>query len=301
MDGMENSHSSKLRVWEGWARTMIRDLPALANGAGAPGVHGAAELARRLYSQEALEPKAKAPRIEEGVEPYSLQWFLDVENQRYSGRGQWIPRLLEFTRHRGETLLGVGSGLGTDWVQYARHGADVVVCSPAAEQLALVRRNFDLRSLPGRFLHASSSSLPLESASIDVVCASSLLDSSTLPPATCDEIYRVLKPGGKVLAVAHASYDIDHWRRVCFPWQRWFQRARANEPARRVGYPIRQLRQLFGRFIERRVHKRHLRRSELPHLCRWLPLPFAERMLGHYLTLKAFKPLSAAASVRAAA
>jgi hypothetical protein len=39
----------------------------------------------------------------------------------------------------------------------------------------------------------------------------------------------------------------------------------------------------------------------VPHLWRWLPVPLLERLLGHFLVLKAFKPLSAAITVRAAA
>ena len=59
------------------------------------------------------------------VEPYTLQWFLDIESHRHGRRGRWIPRLLEFAKHSGDTLLGLGNGLGTDWLQYARHGAAV--------------------------------------------------------------------------------------------------------------------------------------------------------------------------------
>ena len=131
--------------------------------------------------------------------------------------GALDPRLLEFAKHGGETLLGLGDGLGTDWIQYARHGAHVVVCSPSAEQLALVRRNFELRGLAGRFLSARPASLPLESSSIDVVCVSGLLDEVADPHAVVNEVYRVLKPGGKVLAVTPARYDVDYWSRLLFP------------------------------------------------------------------------------------
>ena len=49
---------------------------------------------------------------------------------------------------------------------------------------------------------------------------------------------------------------------------------------------------MFYRFVEHRTHKRHLRRSDLPHVWRWLPLPVLERMLGRMLVHKAFKPLA---------
>src|SRR5262249_14274427 len=130
-------------------------------------------------------------------------------------------KLLEFAKHSGEILLGLGHGLGTDWVQYARNGAQVIVCSPAASQLELVRRNFEVRGLEGRFVNAFPDQLPLEAASIDVACISSLAHGINHPARVVEEVHRVLKPGGKVLAVTPARYDVDFWMQVVFPWFRW--------------------------------------------------------------------------------
>jgi SAM-dependent methyltransferase len=298
---MDGSYPSKLRVWEG---TTPADAPAEsvpANGRAVPGPEPPAGFAERLFATEAWGPAG--PALEAGAEPYSLQWYLNIENQRLHRRGKWIPRLLEFTKHAGETLLGVGNGLGTDWLQYARHGASVVVCCPSALQLSLIRRNFELRGLAGRFLHAPPDGLPLESASIDVACVSSLLSDVGDPAALVGEIYRALKPGGKVLAVAPARFDIDFWYRTCFFWQRWLGTGRPPPAGlgRGPGFTARSLRRLFARFVEHRVHKRQLRRSDVPHLWRWVPLPVLERLMGRVLVLKAFKPLSAALPTAVAA
>jgi SAM-dependent methyltransferase len=290
---MEGSYPSKLRVWEGWTSALVQDTPEPQSGHALSGPHNPAQFADRLYAVEALNPVA-APRGDEGAEPYTLQWFLNIENQRHGRQGRWIPRLLEFAKHPGETLLGLGSGLGTDWLQFARHGAAVVVCSPSSDQLALIRKNFELRGLGGRFLSSPPTSLPLANSSIDVTCVSGLLQEVDDPQAVVDEIYRVLKPGGKVLAVTPARYDVDFWQAIGCPWKRWlFGCGRAPSNAR-VRFSGRGLRRLFGRFAEHRVYKRHLRRSEVPHLWRWLPLPVLERLLGRALVLKAFKPLTAA-------
>jgi SAM-dependent methyltransferase len=295
---MDNSYTSQLHIWENWPRSVVRDFPFVPGHQ--IGLPNATEFARRLYACESLEP-AIPSRAEQATEPYTLQWFLDIENQRHKGRGKWIPRLLEFAKHSGETLLGLGNGLGTDWLQYARHGAEVVVCSSSAEQLTLIRRNFELRNLTGRFLHTSPQSLPLETASIDVACVSSLLQEVSDPRLIVEEVYRVLKPGGKVLAVAPARYDADYWLNQCTPWRRWIGRPIRPGEEPLVQYTRHGLKRLFTSFIERRVYKRHLRRSEVPHLVRWLPTPFLERLVGHLLILKAFKPLSTAITVRAAA
>lgn len=291
---MEGSYSSNVQVWNGWATTLAQDLLEPVRSRTLAGPHHPTEFADRLYACESLKPYSIGTRPEEIAEPYTLQWFLDIENQRHGRHARWIPKLLEFAKHSGETLLGLGHGLGTDWLQYARHGAAVVVCSPSPEQLTLIRRNFELRSLPGRFLHTHFDALPLESSSIDVACVSSLLHEVENPRAVIDEIYRVLKPGGKVLAVTSARRDVDFWFHVCFPWRRWLQGRRKPAHAPAIRFTGRSLRAMFGRFSEHRVYQRHLRRSEVPHMWRWAPLPLLERVMGRVLVLKAFKPLSAA-------
>ncbi len=290
---MEHSYPGRLQVWPGWpagsAAPLDRALlPPFASPA----------LAEQLHHAESLHPASYVAHPAEGAEPYTLQWFLDIEHQRYLRRARWLPHLLEFTKHAGETLLGVGDGLGTDWVQYARHGASVVACCETTEQLNLVRRNFELRGLEGRYAVAGSGSLPVDSASIDVVCVNRLQNEGRDAAALADEVYRVLKPGGKVLALAAAKYDAAFWSRSLLPWRHWFLPApSAGEPT----YSARRLRKVFSRFVEHRVHKRHLVRGDLPYSWRWMPLPLVERVMGRLLVIKAFKPLSAAMMVPLAA
>lgn len=295
---MAESYSSKLQIWDGWMPALVKGpAPPLAGDRplAAPQYH--LEFADRLFAHEALHVNGQLRQV---AEPFTLQWFLDIESARHSRYGNWIPRVLEFVKHGGETLLCLGNGLGTDWVQYARHGAQVIACCPSAEQLALIQRNFTLRGLQGVFLHANPTTIPLEPASIDVVCVTDLLEEIAKPAIVIEEIYRLLKPGGKVLAVTPARFTMDFWRRRCLPWYAWSHRRSASDPES-VSFSARALRQLFGRFVESRVYKRQLRRSQVPHLWRWLPHPMLERLFGRLLIIKAFKPLSAAIPVPLAA
>lgn len=256
------------------------------------------EAADRLYTHEAFRAPPRL-RHRSNPEAYSRAWFDQIEDQRYSRHGRWLPKLLEFRRHAGETILGLGEGLGTDWLQYARHGATVLACSPSQEQLAQVRCNFELHDLNARFLHAAPQALPVDENSIDVVSMTGLLHEAEHPEAIIAETYRVLRPGGKVIAVAPARYDATFWVDTCYPWRRWFR----HEPSGsgRRAQTARSLRQAFAAFAEHRVSKRHLRRLHLPHLWRFLPLPLMERLCGQFLVLRAFKPLSAALDSAAAA
>lgn len=298
---MSGSYPGKLRVWEAWDLLDGAEMTSAQVHGRTASPTGFRERIEALYLRETMRGPAARLKPEELADPFSLHWFLYVEKQRHGRYARWLPDVLEFTKHAGETLLGLGTGLGTDWVQYAQCGASVVVCGPLADELALARRNFELRGLPGRFLKVNPVTLPLESATIDVACVGSLPEGWTDPTAIIEEIHRVLKPGGKVLWVAPAQYDVSYWRTHFFPWQHWFGRRTADDDLAERRFTRRQLRAFFTRFRELRIHKRHLRRSEVPHLWRWLPLPLLQRWLGHYLIVKGFKPVTSALSVPAAA
>lgn len=244
-----------------------------------------AELARTWFQREAfIKPPAHV------AEPFSLQWFLAVEHARYGRHGRWLPDLLSFAKHPGESVLCLGNSLGTDWVQYARNAAQVTVCHPQQTHLALVRRNFELRGLNARFLHTDQRCLPLAEGTMDVICYTASLDELERPTVPVEEMFRVLKPGGKVATVLPARAPA---------WWRWLS-SRVVPPLAQVGFGTRQLRQLFPQFENHRLWRRHLRRRHLAWLCRWLPRTLLERLVGRFLVLIAFKPV-ASIRMRAAA
>jgi len=243
-----------------------------------------------LFRRETLSaPRSSRRRTPPAylVEPFSLQWFLAAERLRYGGPGRWIPRVLEFGKHAGETMLGLGKHLGTDWAQYARCGARVIVCNPVQDELQLLRRNFILRGLNLRAHHAPWTHLPLEDASVDVVHLAGVLADGDDPHAVVSEVYRVLKPGGKVVAAVPARP-----RR----WQTWH-----NPRPYFAGLGSRELKRLFQpHFIEHRRLRRHMRRREIWWGYRWLPRPWLEHFFGRYWVLKAFKPVHVAEGLRRA-
>ena len=259
-----------------------------------------ATLPDRLFHWESF-----APPPSDNAEPYTLQWYLAIEHQRHGRQARWIPQLLEFGKHPGETLLGLGHGLGTDWVQYARNGAKVIACSPTAEELSLIRQNFELRGLRGRFLHADPVHLPLAAASVDVALVNGLLHELARPEPLVEELFRVLRPDGKVVAVVPARYGARYWARLwrwtlirppadlfSVPQSPWDEPKSESTPP--GNFSGRQLKRMFSLYSNHRIHKRHIRRRELPWITRCLPRDWLERWFGNYLILKAFKPVGMA-------
>jgi SAM-dependent methyltransferase len=224
------------------------------------------------------------------AEPFSAAWFEELEQKRYHRHGAWLAHALEFGRHPGESLLALGCGLGTDAVRYARTETNVTVATTGAEYPELVRDNFARDGLSARFAKLDGPRLPFDDARFDVVSWNALYEPTEPDPARIDELFRVLKAGGKLIGLFPARYDSAFWQKLVLPLERLWWR-RPPDPATAPKTTGRDLRRAFGRFTDHRVSKRHLRRGELPHVWRIFPLMALERVMGRVLVLKAMKPL----------
>ncbi|QJW94207.1 class I SAM-dependent methyltransferase [Frigoriglobus tundricola] len=223
-------------------------------------------------------------------EPFSAAWFEELEQKRYQRHGAWLTRALEFGRHPGESLLVLGCGLGTDAVRYARTDTTVTVATTADEYPNIVRANFARDGLTATFAKLDGPRLPFADGAFDVVTWNTLYDPAAPDPTRVDELFRVLKPGGKVIGLFPARFDSAFWQDIFLPLQRLWWR-RPQDPATAPKTSARELRRTFARFGELRVSKRHLRRGELPHVWRIFPLMLLERWIGRVLVLKAKKPI----------
>src|ERR1700683_2024243 len=94
------------------------------------------------------------------AQPDTLEWFVEAERYRYDVYAPWMREVMEFDRHRGEKLLEVGAGMGTDHAQFAKAGAIVHDLDLAAGHLQLAQRNFALRGLTGSFHHGDAENMP---------------------------------------------------------------------------------------------------------------------------------------------
>ncbi len=213
------------------------------------------------------------------------EWFMMAEKLRYSHYGKWVPKLLEFNKHAGEKILGIGSGLGTDWAQYAINGAEVWATSTKETNDELIKRNFRIRNLNLNIRKISKQGIPFANSSFDVILLNDFCREELTLESLCAEIQRILKPGGKLLSISQSFYNINFFIRNIFQ----VPEVKNNHD---IFFTAGELKSLFAFCQETRVHKRHLQRTDLPPLCRWIPTPIIERLLGKHLIFKGFKPLS---------
>lgn len=242
-------------------------------------------------TRELIRPPS-VRRARHECEPYSDEWFEELELKRYQRHGAWIERALEFGRHPDQSVLVLGPGAGTDAVRYARHGMSVTVGTDTADWPNVVRANFARANLEADFAELGGARLPFADASFDLVALNALHAPEQPTAERAADLFRVLRPGGKLIGLFPARYDCAFWQGALLPLVRlWW--SRPADPATAPKTTGRDLRQLFSHFDEHRVSKRHLRRGELPHLWRVLPLFVLERWIGRVLVLKAKKAIFA--------
>ena len=238
-------------------------------------------------------------------QPHTLDWFLEVERTRYGAFAPWMPEVMEFADHRGDRVLEIGGGIGTDLAQFATHGALVTDLDLSDGHLALAEENFRLRGLSGSFVHHDAESLPFERDAFDLVYTNGVLHHTPNAARAVAEILRVLKPGGRVIAMVYAENSLQYWAKLV--WELGVKGGdlsthsigdlmsrsveRSGNDARPLVkvYTKPRLRALFGAFTDVTVVQRQISPELLPRPLRRL-LPLVERIAGWNLILKARKP-----------
>lgn len=238
---------------------------------------------------------------------HTLEWFLEVERYRYGEYAPWMYKTMEFDRHRGERVLEIGGGLGTDSAQFALHGATVTDIDLSAGHLALAKENFRLRKLSGTFMHHDAERLPFKTNTFNLVYSNGVIHHTPNSTRVIREIFRVLKPGGKAIIMVYAENSLHYWRNLVrdigirqgalFEYSMGEIMSRHVEITENDAKPLvkvytkPRLRALFSKFSRVRIQQRQMVLSERPRVLRWIPIEVMGRLMGWNLIIKAHKPL----------
>jgi len=77
---MEGSYLGNVRVWQEDPHPLVPGLSAPTSEPLLSGPHNPTEFADRLYAWESLKPSNGRAAGSDEPEPYTLQWFLHIEN-----------------------------------------------------------------------------------------------------------------------------------------------------------------------------------------------------------------------------
>jgi len=138
-------------------------------------------------------------------------FFADLDDYRFD-KLHYLPRLVDFSGFRGQRLLEVGCGIGTDLVRFAKGGARVTGVDLAQTAIDLARKNFDLNGVTAEELRvANGEKLPFPDASFDVVYGHGVIQYTADAPQLIREMHRVLKPGGRIATAVWDGPEKNFW------------------------------------------------------------------------------------------
>ena len=241
----------------------------------------------------------------EKAQPNTLEWYLEAERYRYGTYAPWMHNVMEFGRHRGEKVLEIGAGLGTDLSQFAKNGSICTDLDLSAGHLEHAKRSFALRQLPCRFVHGDAENMPFETGEFDVVYSNGVIHHTPNTTRVIQEIHRILKPGGKAIIMVYAENSWHYWMRIVREigiqnsdleaispgeiMSRNVEISTNNQRPLVKVYGAARLRQMFGEFQTVGICKRQLMAEEIPSVMRKVSVETWMKLMGWNLIVKATK------------
>jgi SAM-dependent methyltransferase len=255
--------------------------------------------------------------------PGTAEFYRSIEAHRYQEEFH-IPGVAEFGDHRGERLLEIGGGVGTDGRQFARNGVRYIDLDMSRGSLEMARRGFEVERLPGTFMHGDGENLPFASQAFDVVYSHGVLHHTPNTEQAIGEVWRVLRPGGKAIIMLYARESFNYLAAHVLGRARlellrrkmgrdafnafiglpadhrgWLSTPVVlNNSTDGVGNPLSkfysapELRTLFGRFSQVGLEKHYFPRSKVPMIGPRLPRSVAAwlgKTVGTFWYIKAIK------------
>jgi SAM-dependent methyltransferase len=202
------------------------------------------------------------------------------EEERYSTY-PWLYDVAEFRNHKGEQVLEIGCGTGSDLLQFAKHGAIVTGVDLTAKHVELARKRVGNLAVVHQ---ADMRHLPFEDETFDYIYSHGVLHHSDDPQMVISEMFRVLRPGGGFNVHVYALWSYFTLWRVLRYGRNWKLHIENSEALVHMDlYTAGRLRQLFGSDVL--IQKHHSKPFNL--LARWV---------GWFLVVKGQKPQATGAN-----
>ncbi|HEX8064960.1 MAG TPA: class I SAM-dependent methyltransferase [Thermoleophilaceae bacterium] len=192
----------------------------------------------------------------------SPEFFAQVERRRYELE-PFIPDYAGFAGSRGRKVLEIGVGMGSDFVRWARAGADAHGVDLTEHAIELTRTRLAHEGLTADLRRADAERLPFEDGTFDRVYSWGVLHHTPDTDRAVREAIRVTRPGGELCVMLYARISwvaFGMWARHALLAGRPF-RSLADvlyhhmESLGTTAYTKRELRRMFAGVDEVRIDK----------------------------------------------
>jgi ubiquinone/menaquinone biosynthesis C-methylase UbiE len=142
----------------------------------------------------------------ESDEALTLVYFNKVEARFHKHSGGSLQdsgkpvfsKFVDYESLKGKRVLDIAVGTGFSAVEYAKAGAEVTGIDLTEYSIIQTKKNFELRGLTGTVLKMDAQKMDFPDNYFDFVSAHGCLMHMPDTQGAVAEIFRVLKPGGKI-------------------------------------------------------------------------------------------------------
>ncbi len=212
-------------------------------------------------------------------------------------------RLHEYENFKGMKVLDIGCGNGYVLSHYSRNGAKTTGIDLTITGIQLSKKRFNIENMNGSFLNANGETLPFKNNSFDCVCSMGVLHHTPDTKKALDEVYRVLKPGGRLILM---FYNKNSYRnRILYPvaklllpscWKKPLQQLRnendgEGNPLASV-YSIKDLKLMLEEFSGLKFFTDYCKKEDFLILGKLFPsslIDYIAKRFGWFLYVKGYK------------
>jgi ubiquinone/menaquinone biosynthesis C-methylase UbiE len=142
-----------------------------------------------------------------------LAWFREIARSRYELE-PYIAAFARFPEAKGKTVLEIGVGAGSDFLEWCRHADHATGVDLTEAGIGLTRERLTIEGIPeGRFSlrTADAEALPFAEGCFDIVYSWGVLHHTPQTEQAYREALRVLRPGGQMRTMI---YHVPCWTAV---------------------------------------------------------------------------------------
>ena len=159
----------------------------------------------------------------------TIEYFDEVERKRYTAEPH-IPLFADFPTWKGKKVLEIGCGLGTEGINFARHGADYTGTDLSIESINLAQNRFKVYNQKGRFFQGNAENLSsfVSVEKYDLVYSFGVIHHSPNPNLIIDQIYKYMDDSTILKIMLYAKNS----------WKNYMIDAELDQPEAQYGCPI---------------------------------------------------------------